>query len=75
LGRGRAVGGAPGLDCGSSCRAAVLFACYILFVREEESSRKEKRRKRRKEKEEKKRKVKKYENFLNLKIFGEKNKR
>jgi hypothetical protein len=74
MGRGRDVGGAPGLDCGSSCRAAVLFACYILFVREEESSRKEKRRKRRK-KRRKKRKVKKYENFLNLKIFREKNKR
>jgi hypothetical protein len=59
LERGRAAGGAPGLDHWSSCSAAVLFACYVLFVREEESSRKEKRRKRRKEKEGKEKKSKK----------------
>jgi hypothetical protein len=68
LERGRAAGGAPGLDHWSSCSAAVLFACYVLFVREEESSRKEKRRKRRKEKEGKEKKSEKIWKFLGRKI-------
>jgi hypothetical protein len=73
MGRGRAAGGAPGLQP-PACLLAVRCVLNVLsVVREKEEGRK-REEKRRKEKKRGK-KEKNMEIFLNLKIFKEKNKR
>jgi hypothetical protein len=67
MGRGRAAGG-------GAMGVGQLLRCLLLSVREEEEE-KEEREKKNKMKEKKRKKEKNMENFPNLKIFREKNKR
>jgi hypothetical protein len=70
-----AWGGATGRGCYGGARCMLLL-CGLPVLREEEThgeERKEKREKKKREREKKNRK--KVENFLNLEMLGEKNKR